>query len=109
MYPASDWSMCSEPIMDISAHAISLSDKPQMDELGHQCPHAPGRPLLHRLTRACGVWKYPRELRAEVVYARIAMAEWLILLLLVPAIVVPVVLLIGFAGCSFDPDTTKVI
>jgi hypothetical protein len=28
------------------------------------------------------------------------MAEWLILLLLVPAIVVPVVLLIGFAGCD---------
>jgi hypothetical protein len=30
------------------------------------------------------------------------MAEWLILLLLVPAIVVPVVMLVGFAGCSFD-------
>jgi hypothetical protein len=29
--------------------------------------------------------------------------EWLILLLLVPAIVVPVVLCFGFAGCSFDP------
>ena len=29
------------------------------------------------------------------------MAEWLILLLLVPAIVVPVVMLVGFAGCSF--------
>jgi hypothetical protein len=28
------------------------------------------------------------------------MAEWLILLLLVPAIVVPVVLLVGFAGCD---------
>ena len=28
------------------------------------------------------------------------MAEWLILLLLVPAIVVPVVLLVGFAGCN---------
>jgi len=38
------------------------------------------------------------------------MAEWLLLLLLVPAIVVPVVLLVGFAGCDnlwglhgFDP------
>ena len=31
------------------------------------------------------------------------MGEWLILSLLVPAIVVPVVLLAGFAGCSFDP------
>jgi hypothetical protein len=29
------------------------------------------------------------------------MAEWLILLLLVPAIVVPVVLLVGFAGCNW--------
>src|ERR1700730_244745 len=28
------------------------------------------------------------------------MAEWLLLLLLVPAIVVPVVLLVGFAGCN---------
>ena len=28
------------------------------------------------------------------------MAEWLILLLLVPAIVVPVVMLVGFAGCQ---------
>jgi hypothetical protein len=28
------------------------------------------------------------------------MTEWLILLLLVPAIVVPVVLLVGFAGCD---------
>jgi hypothetical protein len=36
------------------------------------------------------------------------MAEWLILLLLFPAIVVPAVLLVGFAGCDdsgdvFDP------
>jgi hypothetical protein len=29
--------------------------------------------------------------------------EWLILLLLVPAILVPVVFLCGFAGCKFDP------
>lgn len=34
------------------------------------------------------------------------MAEWLILLLLVPAIVVPVVLFAGFAGCSFEPGTS---
>ena len=32
----------------------------------------------------------------------LAMGDWLILLLLVPAIVVPVVLLVGFAGCEFD-------
>jgi hypothetical protein len=31
------------------------------------------------------------------------MAEWFILLLLVPAIVAPVVLVLGFAGCSFAP------
>lgn len=43
------------------------------------------------------------ESRAEVDYARTAMAEWSILLLLVPAIVVPVVLLVGFTGCSFEP------
>jgi hypothetical protein len=41
-------------------------------------------------------------LQAEVDYARSAMAEWLILVLLVPAIVVPVVALVGFAGCSFE-------
>jgi hypothetical protein len=29
-----------------------------------------------------------------------SMAEWLILLLLVPAIVVPVAMLVGFAGCA---------
>jgi hypothetical protein len=40
-------------------------------------------------------------LRVEVDYARSAMSEWLILVLLIPAIVVPVVLLVGFAGCSF--------
>ncbi len=31
------------------------------------------------------------------------MAEWLILLLLVPVIVAPVVLVLGFAGCRFNP------
>jgi hypothetical protein len=35
-------------------------------------------------------------------YARAAMAEWLVLLVLVPAIVAPVVMLIGFAGCYHD-------
>jgi len=30
------------------------------------------------------------------------MAEWLILLVFVPAIIVPIVLLVGFAGCSID-------
>jgi hypothetical protein len=36
-------------IMDISAHAISLADRPpETGHLGHQCSHAPGRPILHR-------------------------------------------------------------
>jgi hypothetical protein len=34
-------------IMDISARAFSLADRPRLDHLGHQCSHAPGRPNLH--------------------------------------------------------------
>src|ERR1700741_2838561 len=34
--------------MDISAHAISFPDRPRPGHLGHQCSHAPGRPILHR-------------------------------------------------------------
>lgn len=34
-------------IMGISAHAISLPDRPRPGHLGHQCSHAPGRPILH--------------------------------------------------------------
>jgi len=34
-------------IMGISARAISLADRPQQDHSGHQCSHAPGRPILH--------------------------------------------------------------
>jgi hypothetical protein len=48
-----------------------------------------------------------REVRAKVEYTWIAMAEWLILLLLVPAIVVPAVLLVGFAGCSFEHGSSS--
>src|SRR6201981_3728486 len=33
--------------MDISAHAICLPDRPRPGYLGHQCSHAPGRPILH--------------------------------------------------------------
>jgi hypothetical protein len=35
-------------IMDISAHAISSADRPRPGHSGHQCSHAPGRPILHR-------------------------------------------------------------
>ena len=34
-------------IMDISARASSLPDRPQRGHSGHQCSHAPGRPILH--------------------------------------------------------------
>jgi hypothetical protein len=44
------------------------------------------------------------ELPAGVDYAR-NVSEWLILVLLVPAITVPVVLLVGFVGCHFRPRT----
>src|SRR5258708_3039218 len=33
--------------MDISARAISLTDRPQRGHVGHQGSHAPGRPILH--------------------------------------------------------------
>src|SRR5258708_35463066 len=33
--------------MDISARAISLTDRPQLRHVGHQGSHAPGRPILH--------------------------------------------------------------
>src|ERR1700761_2918180 len=34
-------------IMDISAHAIFLADRPRQGLSGHQGSHAPGRPILH--------------------------------------------------------------
>jgi hypothetical protein len=34
-------------IMDISARAFSLADRPRSGHWGHQCSHAPGRPILH--------------------------------------------------------------
>src|SRR6201993_2097779 len=47
MYPAFGWSIVLRAIMDISARAFSLADRPRLDHLGHQCSHAPGRPNLH--------------------------------------------------------------
>jgi hypothetical protein len=35
-------------IMDISARAVSLPVRPRPGRSGHQCSHAPGRPILHR-------------------------------------------------------------
>ena len=34
-------------IMDISARAFSLPERPRLGHLGHQCSHALGRPNLH--------------------------------------------------------------
>jgi len=39
---------CAPGIMDISAHSIWLADRPRTGHSGHQCSHAPGRPILHR-------------------------------------------------------------
>ena len=39
---------CAPGHHGISAHAISLPDRPRPGHLGHQCSHAPGRPVLHR-------------------------------------------------------------
>ena len=47
MYPAFGWSIALRAIMDISARAISLADRPRQGHSGHQCSHAPGRPNLH--------------------------------------------------------------
>ena len=46
MYPAFLWSVLLA-IMDISAHASSLPERPRLGHLGHQCSHAPGRPNRH--------------------------------------------------------------
>ena len=48
MYPASDWSMWLQALMDISARVNSLADKPRAGYQGHQGSYAPGRPILHR-------------------------------------------------------------
>src|SRR6516165_4724828 len=48
MYPASDWSMWLQALMDISARVNSLADKPRTGCRGHQGSYAPGRPILHR-------------------------------------------------------------
>src|SRR5499433_3889103 len=47
-------------IMDISARAISLADRPRTGHSGHQCSHAPGRPILHLVSSS----RRPRRVRA---------------------------------------------
>jgi hypothetical protein len=69
--------------------------------------------LYFCLSAAQSVTSYGRNLRSQIIgewrdkldYAR-NMTEWLLLLLLMPAIVAPVALLVGFTGCSaslYDP------
>src|SRR6516165_7463179 len=44
-------------IMDISAYAISLADRPRADQTGHQCSHTPGRPILHLDSSSRRPWR----------------------------------------------------
>ena len=45
-------------IMDISARAFSLSDRPRLGHLGHQCSHALGKPNLHLVSPLADLgWK----------------------------------------------------
>jgi hypothetical protein len=59
MYPVSSWSVVLLAIMDISARAVSLADRPRLGHLGHQCSHAPGRPNLHLYLSS----RRPRQVR----------------------------------------------
>ena len=59
MYPAFDWSVVLLAIMDISARASSLAERPRAGHLGHQCSHAPGRPNLHLVSSS----RRPRQVR----------------------------------------------
>ena len=47
-------------IMDISARATSLTDRPRTGQKGHQCSHAPGRPVLHLVSSS----RRPRWVKA---------------------------------------------
>ena len=55
-------------IMDISAHAISLASRPRPGHLGHQCSHAPGRPILHLVSSS----RRPRRVTGVEVTSSIA-------------------------------------
>jgi len=46
-------------IMDISARAFSLADRPRMGHVGHRGSHAPGRPILHLVSSS----RRPRQAR----------------------------------------------
>src|SRR6266568_7514374 len=61
MYPAFLWSVLLA-IMDISARASSLPERPRLGHLGHQCSHAPGRPNLHLVSSS----RRPRQVTGLV-------------------------------------------
>ncbi len=52
--------------MDISARASSLADRPRMGHSGHQCSHAPGRPILHLVSSS----RRPRRVRSVGLHHR---------------------------------------
>ena len=54
--------------MDISAHAISLASRPRPGHQGHQCSHAPGRPILHLVSSS----RRPRRVMGFEVTSSIA-------------------------------------
>ena len=49
-------------IMDISARAISLAVRPRLGHSGHQCSHAPGRPILHLVSSS----RRPRRVSVSI-------------------------------------------
>src|SRR6516162_5590881 len=60
MYQSSDWSVVLRAVMDISARASSLAERPRSGQMGHQCSHAPGRPNLHLVSSS----RRPRRVSA---------------------------------------------
>jgi hypothetical protein len=66
MYPAFDWSVVLRAIKDISARAISLSDRPRPVHMGHQCSHAPGRPNYHLVSFS----RRPRPVRLSAIFVK---------------------------------------
>ena len=47
MYPASDWSCCAPGHHGYQRACDLISGQASTGHLGHQCSHAPGRPILH--------------------------------------------------------------
>src|SRR5262245_49456664 len=47
MYPAFDWSLCAPGHHGYQRACDLISGQASVDHVGHQCSHAPGRPILH--------------------------------------------------------------